>query len=263
MSIFGRRAELYDFAYGVAHFRYCNLGRAVDYQAQTYQGAGLDRSSIRESADNSSDTLDVTAPLSLPLLDLFRPLAPMSPVALVLQRQTLNGATATIWTGEVGSVEFAGAKATIHCVPPLASLQAQGLTRNWQKQCPLTLYSSGLGQCNVDRTSVSVSATITAVAGNVVHAAAFAAQADGWWRGGYIEWNDGTVMQRRFITDDAGDSVTLMTPAAPLAPGTVVTALPGCDHTLETCHNKFHNDVNYGGQPGIPEVSPMSSTGIF
>lgn len=263
MGLFARKVELYDFSYGVAHFRYANGVRAVSWQSQQYDPAALDRGAIHAGSDPSRNTLDITAPLSLPLLDLFRPVGTLQRIGLTLYRQNVNGSTAAIWNGEIGSVEFAGDKATIHCLPPLAALNSLGLKRAWQKSCPHVLYGAGLGQCNASRTAVQTSATLTGVAGDVINAAAFAAQADGWWAGGYIEWDDGTVVQRRFISSHAADAVTLLTPAAPLVVGDVVTALPGCDHTLATCNSKFANAVNYGGQPWIPTKNPMGGQEVF
>ncbi|HET7301625.1 MAG TPA: phage BR0599 family protein, partial [Oleiagrimonas sp.] len=202
-------------------------------------------------------------PLSLPLLDLYRPQAPIATIGVDLYRQR-GDTTTRIWAGGVGSVEFAGAKAKIHCLAALAALGGIGLKRKWQKACPLALYSAGLGQCNASRSAAKETATISAVSGRVVHAATFAGHADGWWAGGYLEWSDGNITQRRFIAEHVGDAVTLMTPAAPLTAGVDVTALPGCDHTLATCDSKFGNAVNYGGQPWIPDgPNPMAGGEVF
>lgn len=262
MSVLARRVELYEFAYGATRFRYSAGARAALLASQTYAPYPIGRAAINESADPSRNALDITAPLALPLLDLYRPSGPLAPVGVKIYR--LRGTTAdTIWTGEIGSVEFTGKDATLHCLSPLAGMRGMGLTRNWQKACPLTLYGAGLGQCNASREAVKVSATVTQVAGRVVHAAAFAAQPNGWWNGGYLEWSDGSVLQRRWITGHTDDAVTLMTPAAPLLPTMVVTALPGCDHSLATCAAKFGNAANYGGQPGIPVTNPMGSKEVF
>lgn len=262
MSLFARKVELYEFTFGVAHFLYTAGGRDITVASQTYTHAAIGRGSINESIDVSRNSLDITAPLELPLLDLFRPIAPVAPVGVVVRKY--QGTTlSTIWNGEIGSAEFNGSGCTLHCVSPMSSARATGLKRNWQKQCPLVLYSTGLGQCNANKEAVKALATLTGVAGNVIHAAAFAAQADGWWSGGYIEWNDGHILQRRWISSHTGDALTLMTPAAPLIETSIVSVFPGCDHTLATCDSKFNNADNYGGQPWIPEKNPMGSQEVY
>lgn len=266
MSLFSRNVELYDFQRGATHWTYCDRGGAVTVAGLNYQYAPIKRGSIAEGSDASHNTLELTVPQDLTLLDLFRGQAPAEPVQVALRRQRISdGGLATLWTGEVGGVTFSSSTATIQCLPPLASLRALGLRRNWQKQCPHVLYGAEPGGCNASRSAVQVSATITQVTGNVVRAAAFAAQPNGWWTGGYIEWpvSNGAGVARRFIADHSGDAVTLLTQAAPLGVGAVVTALPGCDHTLATCSSKFANAVNYGGQPWIPLKNPFGSSPIY
>lgn len=263
MNIFSRNVELYDFSRGARHWAYCDRGRDVTLGGLTYQYSPIKRGSISESADVSHNTLDITASQDLPFLDQFRGSMPMEPIGLTVRKQNAgNGSVAVIWIGEVGGVEFGTSAATIHGLPPLASLQALGLKRSWQKSCPHVVYGAGLGQCNASRAAMQTSATLTTVTGNVVHAAAFAGQDDGWWSGGYIEWQVGEATERRFISAHVGDMVILLTPAL-VAVGTVVTALPGCDHSLATCDVKFKNSDNYGGQPFIPEKNPMGPESIY
>lgn len=263
MSILNRRTELYEFRLGTARYRYTNARGVVVYNSQSYEPSALKRGKISSSSDPSHDTLSITAPLTLPLLELFRPLAPIATIGVDVYRQT-GSTTTRIWTGGVGSIEFTGKKATIQCLAGLAATAGMGLKRKWQKTCPLALYSAGLGQCNASISAAKETATITVVAGSVVKAATFAGHADGWWSGGYMEWFDGAITQRRFITDHTGDAVTLMTPAAPLVAATDVTVLPGCDHTLATCDSKFDNAINFGGQPWIPDgPNPMAGQEVY
>lgn len=263
MSLFSRYVELIDIARGAAHWRYACGNRVVTYQGVDYQPAAIQRGSISESADLTRNTLDLTFPQDLDVLANFMGVAPSQPMSVMLLRQKISdGTTNVIWSGTVGGVTWETHDVKMHCLPPMASMQALALKRAWQVACPHVLYGAGDGMCNASRTAVQVSATITAVAGNVIHAAAFAAQPDGYWAGGYIEWQTGQVTERRFITNHTADAVTLLTPALTDA-GTVVTALPGCDHTLATCQAKFNNAANYGGQPWIPQKNPFGADNIY
>jgi uncharacterized phage protein (TIGR02218 family) len=272
MGLFSRNIELLDFQRGARHWYYAIGNRDAVVGGATYLPSALQRGGISESTDLTRNTLDLTAPQDLPFLDQFRGTAPMQPIDVVLRKQKVSdGSIATLWQGTLGGVTWSTHDAKIHCLPPMASLQALALKRCWQVGCPHVLYGAGDGQCNASRAAVQASAAITAVSGNVVHAAAFAAQADGWWAGGYFTWQNGETTEVRFITDHAGDAVTLMTPAL-MEVGIVVDALPGCNHTMATCASKFTssnpadtngNSANYGGQPGIPKKNPFGVDSIY
>jgi len=263
MSFFARDSELYDFVRGPTVYRYTSDDRPLIVAGQTYLAYALKRGAVSESADLTRNTLDITVPLALPLLELFRPVAPLDPIGITLSRRRKGSAVVEVqWIGEIGSVEFATAQAIIHGLPPMASLRAQGLLRCWQKNCPLVVYSAGLGQCNASRTALRVDATITGVAGATCQSAAFAAHPDGYFAGGDLEWTDGPVTERRFVLDHVKDTLTLLTPAR-MTVGLQLAAYPGCDHTLATCDRKFKNADNYGGQPWIPTKNPFGGDPIY
>lgn len=265
MGFFNRTSEFYAFARGVQTWLYTSDDRAVTYNTHIYQPIAMKRGTISESADLTRNTLDITVPQGIALLDLFRGTAPLDVIGITLY-QLPKGATqaTTRWIGEIGSVTFAtGGTATIHGLPPMATLQGNGLKRCWQKACPLNLYGAEQpGGCNASAAAMRVNATLTSVTGSVVQGATFAGQPNAWFAGGWIEWSSGTATERRFIISHTGDTLTLLTPA--LVPvGTVVAAYPGCDHTLATCNSKFNNAVNYGGQPWIPGINPFGSNSVF
>lgn len=264
MSWFAGYTEFYDFARGAQHFRYTTVDRPLTYQQQAYTYAAIKRSGLSESPDLTRNTLDLTAPATLPLLDLYRGAALLDVVNVTLYRMSRSDSSVQArWVGTIGSVSFvAGGQATIHCLPPMASLQATGLKRCWQRACPHVVYGAGLGQCNADQASMRVDATLTGVQGSTVQAAEFASKPDNWFALGWIEWPDGTATQRRFVIQHVGDTLTLLTPAR-AAVGTVVSTFPGCDQSLATCHDKFNNDVNFGGQPWIPETNPFGNNSVY
>lgn len=263
MGLFSRNVELVNIGRGAAQWLYACGNRVITINGITYQPAAIQRGTISESADLTRNTLDLTMPQDLDVLTQFKGASPLQPMSVTLLKQNLTtGVVSIIWSGAVGSVEWETHDAIMHCLPPMASMQALALKRTWQVTCELALYGAGDGQCNASSAAVQASATITSVSGNVIQAAAFAAQPDGWWAGGYISWQNGQTTEVRFITNHASDTVTLMTPAL-MEVGTVVNALPGCDHTMATCNSKFNNAVNYGGQLWIPVKNPFGSGSIY
>lgn len=264
MSFFARNIEFYDFARGAMHWRYVSENRPLSYLGQAYGYASIKRGRLAQSQELTRNTLDLTVPETLPLLDLYRGGAPLDIITVTMyQQRKSNGVTAVAWMGELGSVSFgSGGTATIHCLPPMAGLKANGLKRCWQKGCGLVVFSAGRGQCNAQRAAMRVDATLTSVSGSEIKAAAFAGYPSNWFANGDIEWQAGVVTERRFVTSHTGDTLTLLTPAG-AGVGTVVAAYPGCDQSLATCDAKFHNAVNYGGQPWLPQKNPFGSDSVF
>lgn len=264
MSWFAGYVEFYDFSQGAQHWRYTTVDRPLTYQQQSYDYAAIKRGNLSESQDLTRNTLDLTVPDSLSVLDPFKPGPFLDTINVMLYEMSrADGSVTPRWLGEIGSVSFVeNSQATIHCMPPMAATRATGLKRCWQKTCPLVIYSSGLGQCNANQQAMRVDATITSVAGSVVKAAAFATKPDNYFALGWIEWPDGLQMQRRFIIQHTGDTLYLLTPAS-MSVGTVVATYPGCDQSLDTCYTKFNNWINYGGQPWIPQKNPFGNDSIF
>lgn len=263
MGVFSRNSEFIDFARGPQHWRYTSDDRPLIFGSQTYEPAPVKRARISESFDAARNVLDIDVPLTLPILDIYRGTSPMADINVTLyRRRKSTGVVKIAWIGIIGSVEFKPTIATIHGLPPSSRLSGNGLNRCWAKQCDRLVYGSGLGECNKDPNVMRVDGTLNAVTGSTVKAAAFATKPDGWFSGGWVEWTEGTAVERRFIVEHVGDTLTLLTPALTTL-GRIVATYPGCDHTLQTCHDKFDNSDNYGGDPWIPAKNPFGNDPIY
>lgn len=259
MSLFSRHVEIYDFARGADHWRYTEADRAIVVDAQTYAAApGLKRERITQSAEENKSGLEITAPLSLDLLQLWRPYPPTERVTLLLRRvRKSDGAVFSAWAGVISDIDEDDHAAKIRCQRHMAAMGGNGLRRNWQVACPLVLYRCGVSQDAFRTDAVLANATATTIS-----AAVFATKPDGYFTGGFVRWAAGTFTEHRFIVGHVGDTLTLMTPAA-LATGAAVAVFPGCDHTLATCDSKFGNAVNNGGQHTIPTKNPFGADPVF
>lgn len=112
-----------------------------------------------------------------------------------------------------------------------------------------------------------------------VGASAIAALAGGavflnWFTNGWVEWGDGSAIQRRAIigsTVVAGGALTITLhryfSAIPVF-GNQVTLFPGCDGQFSTCKaydagnnptGKFGNQLNFGADPFMPTANPTVS----
>lgn len=259
MSLFSRYVEIYDFARGVDHWRYTEADRAIVVETQTYAPVpGLKRGRITRSGEENKSGLEITAPLSLDLLALWRPYPPTERVTLRLRRvRKSDGVVSQAFSGVVSDVEDDEHGATLRCQTHMAAMAGNGLRRNWQIACPLVLYRCGVSQDAFRTDAVLANATATTIS-----AAIFATKPDGYFTGGFVRWATGTFTEHRFVIGHVGDTLTLMTPTA-LATGAAVAAFPGCDHSLATCNSKFGNAPGYGGQHTIPKKNPFGSDPVF
>lgn len=265
MGWFARHSEFYDFARGAQHWRYTTDAAAVVYAGQTYAPqAGMKRSAIVLTQELEKAALQITVPWDFPLLDIYRPTPPSQRVTVTVYRLAKGATTATIaWTGVVTDIDDPDENTSIvNCAGGLSELTTQGLQRKAQKTCPLTVFSSGRGQCNKDQASVRVDGIVTGGSGTAVQASEWAAKPDGWFNGGFIRWSIGLATEMRFVVSHVGDTLNLLTPAV-IPVGQSVAALPGCDHTILGGCTKLANVPNFGGQPYLPLKNPMGGDPIF
>ena len=115
----------------------------------------------------------------------------------------------------------------------------------------------------VVRAAKALPVALAGVAGTVLTAAPFGSYVKNYFAGGYVDWQNGPDVVRRFILSSEGTTITIGLPFAGMPADAEVTVYPGCDHTLSTCHNKFANAINYGGQPWATGVNPFDGTPIF
>lgn len=262
MSLLSRKTELYEWSRGTTYWRYTSGDRAATFNQQTYAPAAIKRSALADTQESAKNKLDITVPLSLPLLQQWRGGGTPSEEIKLTVYQLRGGMVSIVWRGVLANPTFSDREAVLHHLPPAAAAARIGLTPPWSKTCHKVLYSAGLGGCNASLAGMRVDGTLTAVAGKVMQAAAWAGKPDGWFERGFVMWATATGTERRAIVSHAGDTLTLLTPAGATA-GTVVSAYPGCDQTALTCRDKFHNIDNFGGFAWLPSKNPFGSDPLY
>lgn len=257
----GEPIELYQFTYGNNIYRFTSAQTAVSAVGHTWQPAYLKRSSLDYSAEKSRSNLKIDTNRQFEIADLYRIMPPSDVVLLTVFRlHAGDGDYAIIWSGRVMGVDFAGSTATMTCEPITTSLKRTGLRRLYQRTCPHVLYGSA---CKVNKASFMLTATLTTVYGTALGCSAFGLYSDRFFAGGYIEFEYNGVVERRFITDHTLTQITINVPLIGLESGSSVRVYAGCDHTKQTCSDKFNNLLNYGGFPYIPQKNPFGNNGIY
>lgn len=266
----GEPILLFDFAVGLAHFRYTSADRIITFSSQDYAPAAIMRSAISQTSDVKRQTLKVTAPRDIGIAGLYASTPPSSPVALTIWASHYDDPDQQFvvdWVGRVMTPSWMGSKVELSCEPAYTSVQTMGLRRRWQRSCPHILYSQ---QCGAAKTSFRILTTLTAVSGFNLSSTDFALLPDGSYAGGYVEWiNDAGITQQRSIDHHTGGVITVAYGADELVAGLSLFAYRGCDHSMTTCNTVFNQLTGlagaggFGGTPYIPTINPFDGNPVY
>ncbi len=258
----GRPVELYEFLDGATPYRYTSADGDIVYGGNTYTAVPISRGAVEATSETARLALEITCARSVGVLALFALLPPDDIVAVTVRRlHAGDGEAITLWMGRVLNVTLNNVSAEIHCESVYTSLKRVGLRRLYQKGCPHVVYGPG---CGLDRNAFKSTKTVSTVSGTSITLAAMGAFVDGYFAGGYLEWeSSGGYFERRAIRSQVGGVVTIGFPLPGLAAAASVNLYPGCDHSLATCTGKFANRLNYGGMPYFPSKNPFDGTIIY
>lgn len=248
--------------------RYAATERDVTIGGFTYLAAAISRSEIKQTIEKAQDSITITlpynrnpngtAPATQPLGDYWYPYTPSDTVGVMCLATHLADPDQQViveWMGQVGQPKFTDGKLELTCVPTSSIGLAQRQGAKFQIACWKTTYSIGLRGCNLDRPSHTTSATLTAVSGLTLTAAAFGTVPFPL-AGGALDYTraDG-IVERLSIMAHSGTSITLLSGAADLAVGLSVQVVPGCPHTWSACDAR-DNTINFGGAIYKPVKNP-------
>jgi uncharacterized phage protein (TIGR02218 family) len=264
----GKPVELYEFVRGgFQRWYFTNSDQNITISSKTYLSTAIGRSALEATPDTARADLTLTAPFDNPVAQLWA-IAPPSDTVMLIISQVHAGDTdvAVAWQGRIANVGFEGIQANITCEPTQNAAQRNGLRRGWQKNCAVVLYGQGLGQCNVNKAAFVVAATVQSKPGatTIVSTDFGSPHPSGYFSGGFIEFDNGGLTERRFVTDHSGDTLTLAQQLPALVVGSTLRAYPGCDHTTggNGC-GRFSNQLNYGGQKFFPLKNPFSDNPVY
>lgn len=261
----GAPIECYEFSRGPVYYRYTSAATDVTVNSKLFTAKPISRSAIEATPEAARSALTITGPRDLPVADLYRVAPPSDVVTLTVYRYHEtdgDGEIATIWTGRVLNARWKpNSTVELMCEPIYTSMARPGLRRLYQRTCPHVLYSAACGALSG---AVGLTTTVDAVSGATITITAADAYADGYFSGGYVEWETQTgVYERRMIHNHTAASLALASAIIGLATGTTIHIFPGCDKTLATCNTRFSNADNYGGFPWIPTKNPFGGDPIY
>lgn len=259
----GQPILLFDFSIGLAHYRYTTADRAITYLSQVFSPIAISRTAPVQSNDMRQQVMTVTVPRDASIASLYSTYAPAGDVALVvtaLHYDDPDQQGIVDFVGRTTSFKWKGSVIEIACEPVYTSVQTSGLRRRWGLNCPHVLYGPA---CTLNSASFKVTAPIQSISGFTITGAGFVPPSGLSFVGGYAEWDTGQgYYERRSINSVSSTSLTLAYGSPALLVGLMVNLYPGCARTLANCQ-AFGNNLNYGGQPNIPQRNPMDGSPVY
>lgn len=255
---------LYEFNSPTFTYRYTDNPTNLTWNSQTWNSFPIKHSEAKQSNELSKNSMQITIPKEGDLGSKYVGWSPDEVVTFTLYRGQ-HGSTDTRvnWKGRVAGHKLKQAWVELNCESIFTSMRRSGVRARYQRMCRHALYQPG---CNVVKEDFAlVGAVMASMSGLNITIADAALQASGWYTGGAILFSDGSY---RMIVAHSGTTITIDRSSRILddtiASGTeVATLYPGCDRTLATCKNKYHNLVNNGAFQAIPGKNPMGGSSIL
>lgn len=253
-----RPVELYRFTLPTAVYLYTSHVVDVNYGDETYTAIGMERSTAEISP---VDPMEVTIemPIATALVQdiiLGGKPPPERVDCTILRYQPNGGAAVQVAEGPVMGWPIRGRTAGLRVSNRMAeAIQTEIGGRRISTQCNHVLYDS---RCSVSRTQFDWATTIVAIDGRTLELTDVGAlpddlHEDPWFVSGELTTVEG---ERRRVVAVSGVFVTIDAEYRTAEVGMGVTLYAGCDHSVQTCLDKFDNVINFGGHPGVPKSNP-------
>ena len=263
----GSPVKLYELIRGdneATTLYYTNADKNIEFNSTLYNAITISDDGLNKTTDNM---LTLTLPDDNPIVTLFQGVPPMSVIRLRIR--VLHGSEARlVWAGKIvecrrskpGSAELVASNI-------IQTFSQSGPRLTWSRSCPHALYDDF---CRVNKQAFKDTGVITALDGESITVALSVMREDGWYNGGFIEWNDNgaqdsrhIIAHGRHIIAHGGQKVSLIGGTSRLTLGISIAIYPGCGRTIGICDSKFNNHLNFGGVPGMPGISPFNGNKVF
>lgn len=244
--------------------------KPISWMGNTWSVYQIKSTEISASGTLDKATVELRAPFTNPLTELFRMAPPDSVVVVTIYRGDANDPDQdyrSIWRGRVLGFSIEGVESRFACDPIGTSVKRPGLRRNFQYSCPHVLYGPS---CRANRGAATQNTTLAAAPSGMQITVQL-----GWngsrptdkFQGGIATWTDptGNTVSRTILQVSGGGGVNLLLSGLPtgLAIGSAVALSLGCNHQTSDCSALFANIPNYGGQPYIPTRNPVGNSNNF
>lgn len=256
---------LYAFTLGERTWRYAAAPNDVlTIDGNVWAATQISHDSVKQSGEATSDTLTITASITIAPAQIFLVSPPGSEIFVrIFQKDVDDTDVFAIYTGGIAQVapQEPGV-VSLMCETASVSLRRQGLRYAWQRACPYAIYDPIT--CKVDKKLYEVPTTIVSMIGAAITVAAnLGSEYGSIYPGGFLKYVH-PVKGVEYLGIEAQDLDTLFIFGTPndLYVGQQITVYRGCARTPAAC-KQFDNYLNYGGAPNMPGSSPFDGNNPF
>jgi len=254
--------ELYLFNEDDTNFWvYTSSHRNIDYGGRTYLAQLIKRGDISLHSNSLKTQLQITTALTNEFARQYikGPIEHRVSLTIYRRHSVESSDWVTYWKGYVKAVGFKPSSVEIVCTLNTLALSRAGLMLKYSRRCGVPLYSP---RCTILKTDPDFyrDGTITAISGPYITATVFGTKNDGWFSGGIFKEDTGLALQK--IISHSGTRIKVSRAVDDLEVGNTFRAWTGCNHSRTECRTKFSNELNYQGQPYLPDKNPMSGDAI-
>ncbi|ABS51263.1 phage BR0599 family protein [Campylobacter hominis] len=203
--------------------------------------------------DSLNDDASISCGFDCEPINLYKDFNPSTNINV----KVMDAEEKLLFYGRIASVEFDAkdGSAAIKLSTLGALMKGKIPTRTFSRECGFELFD---GNCALNKKDYS----LTLLGKDCeflenftqIKSAKIGEKPDGYFLGGYVSFNN----QHSYIMQHTGDTIFLMFPLKKLNKNVVLYVYAGCDKLLNTCKNKFNNEINYGGFPFVPGKNPVT-----
>lgn len=264
----GAPIELFTFARGNDDFfRYTSSGMYQEVGGNVFEAVAITRGKIKISQNIEKTGIKITMDARVPFVRSYVETPPAASISLSIQQFHKGDPDAevrSVWLGRVVNVKFiqkGSFQVEVACESAFSIAKRNILNRVYGLSCPHMLY--GVTNCRASPVFFQEAIFIGVVNGTTITSTDLEAFSTGYFDGGFVELIKAGTTDRRFIINQAGDTMVLNLPMSRLVPEDSLVLYPGCKHNIDDCLNKFNNLNNFGGFPFTPIKNPMGGSPIF
>lgn len=259
----GKPLTLFEFVQNEKkYYRYTNADKDIVFNGETWSSTAISNTGLSMGTGNN---LEIIIPADNQVARLYRGVPPSSPVRIYIYQLHENDPDVNfkvVWVGKIQEVKREALdRAKFITASVASSFTRNGLRLTYGRSCPYALYDHN---CRVNLSNFAFKGVqIIAFDGANITVNLPSGIAEGYFTGGFMEWSIDGVTELRGLKTQVNNKIGVLGGTHGIYAGMSITLYPGCDRTINTCHAKFNNHLNYGGQPHIPGISPFQIVKLF
>lgn len=263
----GKPRDLYTFARSDQMWRYANASRAVTVTYGvtpiTYDAGVIERGDLQRGQEPGAIKVHVKLARTMPIAAALREYR-AHPMVLGIHRYQVDPTATPVLQayGDIAGVTLNEGWVEFDLVSSESRFSLPFPRKIFAAQCQLPTYE---WRCGLNQDDFAADATITAIDGSFVSVDAVpGAISDAYYDGGKIVIP--STREEMYVATRGGVGGLDFQIFGPMpdgvAVGDSVQLIPGDDHSLATCRDKFDNVDNFLGFNELPVTDPMQ-TGLI